>query len=101
MTPAEKNQRRLMRQQLCFHAAVKIREKLGGSTGAIEERLEHVRVAALGAVAESWAVFHALKAKKIISEAEEQEFLDWAYEELVRRVSGGQAGKIFEEAGHG
>lgn len=97
----EREQRRLVRQTQCFRAAVTIRDKLGGSIGPIEERLEHLRVATLGSVAEAWAVMHALKVKGIITEREEQDCLDWGYSELVRRICGGRGGKIFEEAGHG
>ena len=77
MTPFELNQRRIGRQQKCFQAALIIREKLGGSVGPIEERLEHVRVAALSSVAEARAVMHAVRLKGLISEREEQECLDW------------------------
>lgn len=101
MTPFQLNERRLARQAMCFTAAVKIRDSLGGSAGSTEERLEHVRVAALGAVAESWSVMHALRAKGIITEREEQEFLDWGYAELLARISAGQAARVFEQPGHG
>jgi hypothetical protein len=92
--------RRIARQQKCFQAGLIIREKLGGSTGPIEERLEHVRVAALGAVAEARAVMHVLKSKGLISEREEQDALDWGYDSLLAQLSAGQGAKIFE-AGHG
>lgn len=101
MTPFELNQRRLARQQKCFYAGTIIREKLGGSIGPIEERLEHVRIAALGAVAESRAVMHALRLKGLISEREEQDCLDWGYQNLLEQVAAGQGSKIFEEGGHG
>lgn len=101
MTPFELNQRRIARQTKCFQAALIIREKLGGSTGPIEERLEHVRVAALGAVAESRAVMHALRLKGLLTEREEQDCLDWGYQNLLQQISAGQGAKVFEEGGHG
>ena len=101
MTEFEKNQRRLARQQKCFQACVIIRDKLGGSVGPVEERLEHVRVAALGAVCEARAVMHALRVKKVISEREEQDFLDWGYQCVLEQITGGAGAKIFEEGGHG
>lgn len=94
------NERRVMRQQKCFQAAIIIREKLGGSSGPVEERMEHIRVAALGAVAEARSVMHALRVKGIITEREEQDALDWGYESLLAQLSAGQGAKVFE-AGHG
>jgi hypothetical protein len=93
-------ERRIGRQQKCFQAATIIREKLGGSAGALEERMEHVRVAALGAVAEARAVMHILKAKGLINERDEQDALDWGYDSLLAQLSAGQGARIFE-AGHG
>lgn len=101
LSEADKNRRRLQRQAMVAGAAIKIRESLGGSSGPIEERLEMIRVAALGAVAESWSVMRALKAKKIITDVEEQEFLDWGYEELCRRIHAGTASKVFQAGGNG
>lgn len=101
MTPFELHQRRLMRQQKCFQSATLIREKLGGALGPIEERLEHVRVAALGAVAEARSVMHALRLKGLITEREEQDCLDWGYQSLLQQVAYGDSAKIFEESGHG
>lgn len=101
LTQFELNQRRLARQLKCFRAVTLIRDKLGGAIGPIEERLEHVRVATLGAVADSYACMHALRVKGIITEREEQEFLDWGYDALLARIEAGQGAKIFEEGGHG
>ena len=100
MTPYEIEQRRLQRQMKVFSAATAIRDKLGGSVGPVEERLEHVRVAALGAVAEARAAMRALVANKFISERQAQDFLDWGYDDLLRQIDAGLAAKVFE-AGHG
>lgn len=100
MSEFEKNERRKARQMKCFQAGMLIREKLGGSAGDTEERLEHVRVAALGAVAEAWAVMHVLRLKGVISEREEQAALDWGYDQLLARVSAGAAQHSLE-SGHG
>jgi hypothetical protein len=91
--------RRIARQQMCFQAGMLIREKLGGSIGPIEERLEHVRIAALGAVAESRAVMHALIAKGLITEREREDFLDLGYQSLLAQITNGQGVKVFD--GHG
>jgi hypothetical protein len=93
-------ERRIARQQKCFQAGIIIREKLGGSAGPLEERMEHVRIAALGAVAEARAVMHALRVKGLITEREEQDYLDWGYDSLLAQLNAGQGAKIFE-AGHG
>jgi len=90
-----------MRQQKCWQAAVIIREKLGGSNGELEERMEHVRVAALGSVAEARAVMHILRMKKIITEREEQDALDWGYDSLLSQLQAGQGSKLFEVGGNG
>ena len=97
---SEFDRRRLARQQLCFQAAVIIRDKLGGSQGPLEERMEHVRIAALGAVAEARAVMHALVAKRLITEREREDFLDLGYQSLLAQISNGQGAKVFEP-GHG
>lgn len=93
--------RRVLRQQMCFQAALLIREKLGGSMGPIEERLEHVRVAALGSVAEARGVMHALRAKGLITEREEQDALDWGYTSLLQQIESGLGAKVFDGGGHG
>lgn len=96
----EFERRRIQRQQMCFQAGMLIRDKLGGSIGPIEERLEHVRIAALGAVAEARSVMHALIAKGLITEREREDFLDLGYQSLLAQISSGQGGKVFE-AGNG
>lgn len=93
-------ERRIARQQKCFQAAILIRQKMGGSAGPVEERMEHVRVAALGAVAEARAVMHVLKLKGLITERDEQDALDWGYDSLLAQLNAGQGARIFE-AGHG
>ena len=97
---SEFDRRRLARQQLCFQAGVIIRDKLGGSQGPLEERMEHIRIAALGAVAEARAVMHALVAKHLITEREREDFLDLGYQSLLAQISNGQGTKVFEP-GHG
>lgn len=97
---SEFDRRRIARQQLCFQAGVIIRDKLGGSLGPIEERLEHVRIAALGAVAESRAVMHALVAKGLITEREREDFLDLGYQSLLAQITNGQGAQVFDP-GHG
>lgn len=74
---------------MVFDAAVMIRQSLGGSAGALEERMEHIRIAALGAVADSRAVFIALRAKGIINEKEEQFFLDQGYKAVLDQIAAG------------
>lgn len=101
MTLFELNQRRVLRQQMCFQAALLIREKLGGSAGPLEERMEHVRVAAIGAVAEARGVMHALRVKGLITEREEQDALDWGYTSLLQQIESGLGAKVFEGGGHG
>ncbi len=97
---SEFDRRRLVRQQWCFQAGLIIREKLGGSTGNIEERLEHVRIAALASVAESRAVMQALIAKNLITEREREDFLDLGYQSLLAQITAGQGAKVFDP-GHG
>lgn len=101
MTAFELAQRQMARSQLCFQAGVLIRDRLGGSIGPIEERLEHVRIAALSSVAEARAVMHALKLKGILTDAEEQDCLDFGYRNLLDQITAGLGAKIFEEGGHG
>jgi len=100
MDLSEFDRRRIVRQQMCFQAGLIIREKLGGSMGPIEERLEHVRIAALGAVAEARSVMHALVAKGLITEREREDFLDLGYQSLLAQISNGQGAKVFDP-GHG
>lgn len=88
--------RRRKRQQLLFNAAVLIRDKLGGSMGPIEERLEHVRVAALSATADAGAALFALRMKGIITAEEEQVALDASYQLLLEKIQMG-LGKVFWE----
>jgi hypothetical protein len=89
LTEFEKLERRKHRQLLVFNAAVMIREHLGGSEGKLEERMEHVRIAALGAVCDARAVFIALRAKGLITEREEQFFLDQGYQAVLAQIEQG------------
>jgi|SRR6266481_2352258 len=99
MTPFELEQRRATRQMKVFEAARVIRAKLGGGI-AVSERVEHVRVAALSAVAESRATMHALVVKGIATDREVQEFLDWGYDSVLEQVSG-YGGAQVKEVGNG
>lgn len=99
ITDFEKTQRRAARQMKCFHAAMMIKSRLDGSTKT-DERLEHVRIAALGAVAEARAVLHAMVLKGVLTDREAQDCLDWGYDDLLAQIGGGLGAKIFEEGGH-
>lgn len=99
MTPFEIEQRRAQRQLKCFQAAKLIQSRLGGKAGDTNERLEHVRIAALSAVAECRATMHALVVKGIATEREVQEFLDWGYDNLLDQLHG--AVRQVQEVGRG
>lgn len=103
MTPFELEQRRGARQMKCFSAAQLVRKIMGLSeprpfTDAA--RIEEVRQAALAAMAEARAAMRALKVKGHITEAEEQDFLDWGYDSILQQLHAGHARKV-TEAGHG
>jgi hypothetical protein len=89
-------QRRAGRQMKIVMAGRKINQMLGPRTSA--DRIEDIRVAALGAVAEARAVMMALVAKGILTEAEREDFLDMGYTSVLDQVSNA-AGKIFVESG--
>lgn len=100
MTEFEKTQRRQSRQLMVFKAGVTIRDHLGGSGSSTEDKLEHIRVAALGAVCDARAVMFALRAKGIITEREEQDYLDQGYKSVLDQITTTIAGLI-QEVGHG
>lgn len=90
------DQRRSARQVKVVMAGRQINKMLGPRSS--RDAIEDIRVAALGAVAEARAVMFALRAKGFITEAEEQDFLDWGYASMLDQVSNA-AGKIFVETG--
>lgn len=86
MTPFEIEQRRTQRQMKAFQAARLIKERLGPTTDA--ESLEHVRIAALSAVAECRAAMHALVTKGLASPREVQDYLDFGYDSILEQLAG-------------
>lgn len=88
MTPLEKQERRRARQIMIFNAAVRIREHLGGSEGDLKELTHVCHVASLGAVADARALFMCLRTKGIISEKEQEFFLDQGYKALLDQIEG-------------
>lgn len=86
MTAIEKQERRRARQIMVFNAAVQIREHLGGSEGDLKELTHVCHVASLGAVADARALFMVLRAKGILSEKEEQFYLDQGYKALLDQI---------------
>jgi hypothetical protein len=87
MSEFEKKQRQLNRISMVFNACVMVRDSLGGSAGKLEERMEHVRVAAVGAECAARAVMVALLAKGIITEEEQQDFLDMGCRSVLDQIT--------------
>jgi len=89
-------QRRAARQVQCVMAARKINQMLGLRSDS--DRIEDIRVAAIGAVAEARAVMMALVSRGILTATEREDFLDAGYKSILDQVSNA-AGKIFVEEG--
>lgn len=103
MNQFELEQRRASRQLKCFVAAKMVREIMGlpdPRPGTDAARVEEVRQAALSAMADARACMRALKVRGFITEAEEQDFLDWGYDSILAQLEAGRAAKVLE-AGHG
>lgn len=103
MTPFELEQRRAARQMKCYQAGQLVRRLTNQADprpGTTDERCEHVRQAALGAIAEARGMMELLKRKGIATEAEVQDALDFGYDNLLAQLSAGKARQVLE-AGHG
>lgn len=103
MTEFELQQRRASRQLKVFEAGRLVRRIMGipdPKMGTTDAKVEEVRQAALSALADSRACMRALRVKGIITETEEQDFLDFGYDSIIEQLHAGKAAKIVE-AGHG
>jgi hypothetical protein len=95
MTDFEKVERRKARQIMVFNASTAILEHLG--TMDHRELVQMVHVACLGAVGDARAMFMVLRAKNIITEREEQFYLDQGYKAVLDQVMGHMNHKRVEE----
>lgn len=77
-------ERRKSRQLKAVTAGMTIAKQLGGLD--TRESVEHVRIAALGAVAECRALWMFLKDKGLATEAQYQDYLDKGYDMLLAQV---------------
>lgn len=103
MTEFELEQRRASRQLMVFEAGRQVRLIMGipdPKMGTDAAKIEEVRQAALSALADARACMRALRVKGIITEAEEQDFLDYGYHSILAQLQAGRAKKVME-AGHG
>lgn len=92
-------ERRQARQLMAFEAAMTIRKSVGALN--IHEDIDTVRVATLGAIAETRALFTCLIHKGLITQAEYEDYLDAGYRLLLDQVNG-KANQIFvTEPGRG
>lgn len=103
MNQFELEQRRASRQLKVFEAGRLVRKIMGvpePRQGTDAMKIEEVRQAALSALADARACMKALRVKGIISEEEEQDFLDYGYDSILQQLHAGRAAKV-TEAGHG
>lgn len=94
------DERRRARQLMIWRAGQMIREKIG----SIDTRdlVEEIRIAALGSLAETRALWGWMKAKGMISDAEYEDALDAGYRSLLQQIEG-KAQEIYvpDTSGHG
>lgn len=92
-------ERRAARAMKAVMAQRLIVERLGPMTSSA--RVEEVRIACLGAVAEVRGIWDFLIARGLATEAQHQDFLDRGYDSMLQQVQGA-ASKIFvHDAGNG
>ena len=84
-------ERRKARQMQAVTAGVLIAQRLGGLD--TREAVEHVRIAALGAVAECRAVWMFLRESGLATDAQYQDYLDKGYSAVLAQVESA-AGQI-------
>lgn len=91
--------RRAARALKAVMAGRLIAERLGPMTSSA--KVEEVRIACLGAVAECRGIWDFLIARGIATEEQRQDFLDRGYDSVLEQVQGA-ASKIFvHDAGNG
>lgn len=91
-------ERRKSRQMKAMVAGMTIAQRLGGID--TREAVEHVRIAALGAVAECRAVWMFLKDRGLATEEQYQDYLDKGFDSVLAQVEG-KAAEIMVYDGHG
>lgn len=78
--------RRKARQLKCTVAGMHIQQRLGGLD--TRQQVEHVRIAALAAIAETRSLWTFLIERGLATEAMRQDYLDKGYDSLLAQVEG-------------
>lgn len=80
--------RRALRQQKALQATMLIQERLGGASA---DAVLHVRMASLSAIAEARSVWDFLVTKGLATEAQREDFLDKAFDDLLAQIESAAA----------
>lgn len=77
-------ERRKARQMKAVIAAAKVKDMQGGLD--VDQNMDHVRIAALGAVAECRGLWAFLIARGLATEKQRQDFLDRGYDDMLAQI---------------
>lgn len=91
-------ERRKARQMKAVVAAMKIKDMQGGFD--VGQNMDHVRIAALGAVAECRGLWAFLIARGMATEKQRQDFLDKGYDEMLAQIDAVAGAVMLQTAGH-
>jgi hypothetical protein len=86
------------RQMWAVEAGMTIQRQIGVMDA--RDAVEHVRIAALAALAETRGMWQFLIDKGLATEAERQDYLDSGYKSVLAQVTG-RAGEIYVEGSSG
>lgn len=90
--------RQRARQMKAVTAGLTIQRQIGMMD--TREAVEHVRIAALAAIAETRGMWRFLVERGLATEAQRQDYLDKGYDELLDQVNG-KAAEIYGEGASG
>lgn len=90
--------RQRARQMKAVTAGMVIQRQIGMMD--TREAVEHVRIAALAAIAETRGMWRFLVERGLATEAQRQDYLDKGYDELLDQVNG-KAAEIYVEGASG
>lgn len=91
-------ERQRARQMKAVQAGMTIQRQIGVMDP--HAAVEHVRIAALAAIAETRGMWRFLVERGIATEAQRQDYLDKGYDELLDQVNG-KAAEIYVEGSSG
>jgi hypothetical protein len=91
-------ERRKARQMKAVVAAMKIAQMQGGLD--VTENMQHIRIAALGSLAETRGLWQFLIDRGMATEKQRQDYLDKGYDQMLAQIDSAAGAVMLQTPGH-